>query len=166
MRAYDICPIISDECDEWLGNIGFFNKPASLHFHGMRNGDLLLHSIEVGRQLQNLTDKLNLKWERAESPMLIGLLHDVCKCDDYKWDGRKRKWSYNRKKMEGHGEKSIYMLKDHIALTDEEIVCIRYHMGAFVDKSEWAGYTQAIHKYSNVLYAHTADMIASQILGI
>lgn len=50
--------------------------------------------------------------------------------------------------------------------TMEEILCIRYHMGAFVDKSEWNDYTRAVHLYPNVLWTHTADMIAAHILEI
>ncbi len=160
----EICPIIPTECEEWLTNIGFYNKPASLHFHGMRSGDLYRHSLEVAMQLNNLTNSLELVWKRKESPLLVGLLHDVCKCDDYVLHNRK--WVSNENKSVGHGEKSIAMLENRIELTDEEIACIRYHMGAFVDKEEWGAYTRAVQTYPNVLFTHTADMIASQLLGI
>lgn len=53
-----------------------------------------------------------------------------------------------------------------IPLTMEEILCIRYDMGAFVDKSEWNDYTRAVHLYPNVLWTHTADMVAAHILEI
>jgi len=49
-------------------------------------------------------------------------------------------------------------------LTDEEIACIRWHMGAFDDKERWNNYRYAITQFPNVLYTHTADMIASTIL--
>lgn len=52
------------------------------------------------------------------------------------------------------------------ALTEEEIMCIRYHMGAFCDKSEWNDYTRAVHKYTNVLWTHQADMLASHVEGV
>lgn len=52
------------------------------------------------------------------------------------------------------------------ALTVEEIMCIRYHMGAFCDKSEWNDYTRAVHKYTNVLWTHQADMLASHVEGV
>ena len=48
-------------------------------------------------------------------------------------------------------------------LTEEEVACIRYHMGAFTDKELWNDYTAAVRKYPNVLWTHTADMIASHI---
>ena len=50
-----------------------------------------------------------------------------------------------------------------LELTEEEKMCIRYHMGAFTDQKEWEYYSRAVNLYHNVLYTHTADMIASQI---
>lgn len=43
---------------------------------------------------------------------------------------------------------------------------IQYHMGAFCDKSEWNDYTRAVHKYTNVLWTHQADMLASHVEGV
>ena len=57
------------------------------------------------------------------------------------------------------------MIASHLQLTEEEVMCIRYHMGAFTEKEEWNDYTRAIHKYKNVLWTHHADMIASHIIG-
>jgi len=48
-------------------------------------------------------------------------------------------------------------------LTPEEVMCIRWHMGAFDEKHNWKYYTAAVKKYPNVLWTHTADMIASQM---
>ena len=48
----------------------------------------------------------------------------------------------------------------------EEIACIRYHMGAFTDKSEWNDYTRAVKAYPNVLWTHQADMLASHVKGV
>lgn len=44
--------------------------------------------------------------------------------------------------------------------------CIRYHMGAFTDKSEWNDYTRAVSQYPNVLWTHQADMLVSHIAGV
>jgi hypothetical protein len=69
--------------------------------------------------------------------------------------------------MPGHGEKSVMQLQKLVKLTDEEIICIRWHMGAFeTDTKMWDYYGKAIEKYPNVLYTHTADMIASRIQGV
>jgi hypothetical protein len=37
---------------------------------------------------------------------------------------------------------------------------------AFEEKSNWKYYSKAVNQYPNVLWTHTADMIASQILGV
>ena len=162
--AHIVCPRITEECEEWLDSIGYFDKPASLSHHGMMHGDLYRHCLTVAGQLQTYTRKLDLVWEREDSPIVVGLLHDVCKCDDYIWNGKK--WIFNKHSMRGHGDKSVFMLEGHIELTEEEIYCIKYHMGAFVEKTHWNQYSNAVHKYPNVLYTHTADMVASQIYNI
>ena len=51
----------------------------------------------------------------------------------------------------------------YVRLTEEEILCIRYHMGAFGDKAEQDAYSKAVQKNENVLWTHTADMYASQV---
>lgn len=170
MKASVMCKLITPECDMWLEEIGYYEKPASTKYHGTADGDLFRHSVEVARALQELTDKLGLTWERPESPMIVGLLHDVCKCDDYVQNTLPfdSVWEYNKrdKIMDGHGDKSVIMLAGHIQLTEEECYAIRFHMGAFTEKEDWQYYSRACKKYPNVLYTHTADMIASQIRGI
>lgn len=69
-------------------------------------------------------------------------------------------------KHKKNGDKSVMMLQQHMQLTDEELLCIRWHMGAFDDKSMWNNYGQAVAQFPNVLYTHTADMVAARILGI
>lgn len=154
---------------ENLDKLGFFTASASTKYHGAYEGGLFDHSIEVAKQLVNLTNKLGLEWERPESPYIVGMFHDLCKCDAYKWDDREGGfYAYNRDIIiPGHGEKSIIMYQKLDYLTDEEIACIRWHMGAYEKEPiMWEYYGRAIEKYPNVLYTHTADMIASKIIGV
>ena len=51
---------------EALDNLGFFTAPASTRYHGAYEGGLFDHSLEVGKQLVNLTEKLGLKWEKGQ----------------------------------------------------------------------------------------------------
>ncbi len=162
--------MINDRCTEdfyeWLLSIGYFECPAAKSHHGNYRGGLYDHSLQVAKELQVLTDKLGLTWEDPSSPYVIGLLHDICKTDDYKYnfgDTSDIRWDPEHS---GHGMKSIVMLAGHIDLTEEEKYCIIYHMGAFTDKDDWKYYNKAIKKYPNVLYTHMADMIASQIKGV
>lgn len=147
-----------------LDSIGFFAQAASTRFHGAYVGGLFDHSLCVMVNLIELTKKLELEWERPESPAIVGMFHDLCKADQYSTtDGKTFSWVKNTE-LQGHGDKSVILLSRIMPITKEEATCIRYHMGAFSeDKDEWRGYTDAIHSYQNVLWTHTADMMASHI---
>lgn len=153
---------------ETLEELGFFTAPASTKYHGAYEGGLFDHSFLTAKALVKLTEKLDLKWERPESPYIVGMFHDLCKCDNYVKDFETDKYIYNPDIIiPGHGEKSVMILQKYIALTDEEIACIRWHMGAYeTDTKMWDYYGKAIEKYPNVLFTHTADMISSKILGV
>ena len=58
------------------------------------------------------------------------------------------------------------MTQKIIDLTEEEVLCIRWHMGAYDEKENWNILGRAIEQFPNVLYTHTADMIAARIKGI
>ena len=146
---------------------GFFIAPASINHHGQYEGALFDHSYEVAKSLVNLTEKLGLKWENERSPYIVGMFHDLCKMDNYiKTDSEE--WQYNNATLlPGHGEKSVIFALSLLGnLTDEEMYSIRWHMGAFDNKDNWNSYGRACTQYPNVLYTHTADMIAARIVGI
>ena len=115
-----------------------------------------------------MTKKLGITWNCPESPYVVGMFHDLCKCDDYRPDMFSTKYARNDDAiLPGHGDKSIIMLQRFRQLTDEEIACIRWHMGAFeTDSKMWEYYGKAIEKYSTVLFTHTADMYASRVIGV
>lgn len=177
----NLYPNITVDMIDALQKHNFFTCPASIKHHGNHEGGLFEHSVAVAEALIELTDKLGLKWQRKESPALVGLFHDVCKTDDYKMMvveegtemmggsvlGRVTTWDYNPEPiMKGHGDKSVVMLSTMLQLTEEEMFCIRYHMGAFTEKEEWRLYTRAVNKFPNVLHTHHADMVAAHILGV
>lgn len=165
---------LPDKFVDWLTNEGFFEAPASIHHHGAYSGALFDHSFQVLKVLLSLTERLELKWQREESPYLVGMFHDLCKVDNYALNkmntfeqGEVERWEYNNATLlPGHGEKSVILLQQHIQLTDEEMLCIRWHMGAFDDKENWNSYGRSVTQYPNVLYTHTADMVAARILGV
>lgn len=153
----------------WLDNHGFFEAPASCSHHGAYAGALAEHSLRVAQHLEDITRKMGVEWNTPESPFLVGLLHDVCKLDAYVYNSEKGIYEYNQNTLyPGHGDKSIMILASlpFLTLTEEEIACIRFHMGAFTDSKEWGNYSRACAKYPTVLWTHTADMLASQIDGI
>lgn len=153
-----------------LDQMGFFTAPASRKYHGAYEGGLFDHSLEVANVLVRLTEDLALTWGNFYSPRVIGMFHDLCKCDQYipiiDPTDKSVTYAHNDKSvLKGHGEKSIMLLSRFMTLTEEEILCIRYHMGAY-NVDEWTQYDLAIRKCPNVLFTHTADMIASKISGV
>lgn len=154
-----------------LDRMGFFEAPASISHHGNKPGGLFDHSLCVGQSLVDLTNRLGLTWKRKRSPYIVGMLHDLCKCDNYvkcPAGVDPEHWEYNNAAiLPGHGEKSVIMVQQMgIILTDEELACIRWHMGAFDDSKNWNNYGRACTQFPNVLFTHTADMIAARLIQI
>ena len=157
--------------EDKLKEMGFFSAPASIRHHGTYSGALFDHSLKVMEALLDLTEKLGLKWERPESPYIVGMFHDLCKVDNYHHNSQPgvEEWEYNNATLlPGHGEKSVILLQQIIErpLTEEELLCIRWHMGAFDDKENWNSYGRSVTNYPNVLFTHTADMIAARVLQV
>lgn len=142
---------------EKLTEGGFFTAPASTKYHGAYEGGLFDHSYNVTSALVTLTHDNDLEWQRPESPYIIGMFHDICKQDQYRHPFGdtlysaagaefrtvdESRWEYEPDTLlKGHGDKSVILLSQYLQLTMEEILCIRYHMGAFVDQKEWNDYT-------------------------
>lgn len=186
IRAFHDCMapalhLFPQDIAEKLTESRFFAAPASTKYHGAYEGGLFDHSYNVTSVLVTLSHNNNLEWQRPESPYIIGMFHDICKQDQYRhpitgtlYGGSVKEpiydpfeWEYDPDTLlKGHGDKSVMLLSQYLQLTMEEILCIRYHMGAFVDQKEWNDYTRAIHAYPNVLWTHTADMLAAHILEV
>lgn len=174
MMKTNLSKIVSEDFLKWLAENGFFVAPASTKYHGNYEGGLFDHSFLMMNLLVELSAANGLKWKRPESPFIVGMFHDLCKIDQYRIDnstpytvGEPTRYEYRPDTMyKGHGDKSIILLSQFTTLTDEEIACIRYHMGAFTEKEEWRDYTRAVHTFPNVLWTHQADMLASHVVGI
>lgn len=135
---------------EGLENMGFFTAPASANHHLNTEGGLVRHSLNtckaalmVWEGMTAIEPSLSKEVER-DSVIIASLLHDVCKSDIYSRTVKKKKtaigtWednegykvSYKNFPM-GHGEKSVILLLcNGIALSDDEMLAIRWHMGAW-----------------------------------
>lgn len=169
-------PILGELVVGTLIDKGFLTQPASTKYHGAYEGGLFDHSLNVAATLATITRDLGLSWVDGEaSPWRVGILHDICKIDEYQVtkavdDNGVAVDMYKRSDaaiIKGHGTKSvIYSQAWGARLNEEERACIVYHMGAFTSKEEWQSYNQAVHRYPNVLWTHTADMVASQIMEV
>ena len=181
MKLPDGTSVVSDDMMEYLMAYGFFTAPASTKYHGNYEGGLLNHSRMVTEYLLALTQANHLIWRKARSPFIVGMFHDLCKIDQYRHPIKEtlyvgseettiydeQAWEYNPNTLvKGHGDKSVILLSQHMTLTEEESMCILYHMGAFTDREQWRSFTDAVHRFPNVLWTHQADMIASHVVGV
>ena len=146
----------------------FFKAPASTKYHGAYVGGLFDHSMNVANALCYFTGaQLSNPWMRPESPLLVGIFHDACKIGKYDVnttnDGFIWAPSEDFAIYGGHGAESLIRVQQWIQLTQEEAMCIRFHMGAY-EKEDWEAFDKAIKKYPNVLWTHMADMAASKLL--
>lgn len=176
----DICP---EGFIERLDKEGYFEAPAGAKHHGAYEGGLFNHSLQVSYELIELTEKLGLKWERHEGPLVVGLLHDLCKVKQYisisvpadevemelgpdMFTGKAYEWN-KKQNLPGHGEASIFRLMEYGGpqLKADELYCIRYHMEAY-QQNEWGQLDMAIKQYPNIIYTHLADMVAAKLKGV
>lgn len=171
---------------EDLETFGFFEAPASVRNHYNHPGGLLEHSLGVYDAAMMLRKDIIERRPDLEAKLPVGsvaiaaLLHDVCKADIYRRVTRKRKneiglWEdveeyevdYSSLPV-GHGEKSVMrLLRMGLDLEDDEILAIRWHMGAWAVDSDSVemdkSYRQAIANTPLLPLIHTADTLASQI---
>lgn len=170
-----------------LEELGFFTAPASAGHHLNVEGGLVLHSINTCKAALAIWEgmkplELSLATEvKRDSIIIASLLHDVCKSDIYKRSVKKRKnalgqWedcegykvSYKDFPM-GHGEKSVILLLcSGLDLSDDEMLAIRWHMGAWgINMNSYEDercYDTARALYPLVSIIQTADGLAAAIL--
>ena len=142
---------------------GFFAAPASTKYHEAYEGGLYDHSMRVTACLQDFESKGLFCFGNERSSTVVGLLHDICKMDMY--EGEEGAYRYaNKALVNGHGSKSVQIIGRFMDLTEEEMLCIRYHMGAY-EKDDWDYFDRVVRKYPSVLWTHQADMVASKLLS-
>lgn len=174
-----------DKVIEEIDKLGFFQAPASCMYHGSYDGGLVEHSLNVYQQMMYLRKveikiKPEMESELSEdSCTIVSLLHDVCKSDLYekvkKWrKDANNKWeeydTYKKVFKElcvGHGMRSVVMLlRMGLQLTDQEIVAINWHMGAF-DISQYddssKGFNESCSNNALAAVLVSADWLASKI---
>lgn len=152
---------------EWLEETDFYEAPASTKYHGNVPGGLLQHTLNVYDRLW----KSGNAGEYVEnggkvcSVTIAALLHDICKVDTY----RKTEEGYEYRDdiflPVGHGERSVILIEQYMTLTQEEIVAIRWHMGAF-DKAAQGGsreLSEVFRRFPLALMLHLSDMEATYL---
>lgn len=175
----------ADKLLAWLETTDFFTAPAGAKHHGAHAGGLVVHSLNVWNRLREITLRgtidgkaiLDLTPETNETVAILGLLHDVCKVGVYHTETKRRRnpdtgtwedyraYTFRDPFPLGHGEKSLYLITKYMALTEEEALAIRWHMGAFDDavKGGSRAMDAAMDATPWVWRLHEADMCAARI---
>lgn len=163
----------------------FFTAPASTKHHLAHPGGLMEHSLNVMGNLNKITRRdLGMEDEHSELPpqiaetvVILGLLHDVCKVNCYHLETKRRKnqetghWEdyqgfvFRDPIPLGHGEKSLYLIQRHMDLLPEEALAIRWHMGAYDNaaKADQRALSAAMAASPWVWRLQEADMCAAWI---
>jgi len=126
---------------------GWIESPASTRFHLPHRGGLVEHSLNVARTLLRLRGELAPDLS-TESCVIVGLYHDVGKVgmpgkpyylpNPSEWHVRNRGVNYVVNQDLVHMDiatRSLYLIAQHITLTDEEAQAIRYHDGQYIDEN-------------------------------
>lgn len=163
-------------------------RSGIFHSHGKRKVSrslrrgLVEHTNYVYRRLVQLADAEDKRQGRTypeytvDTIAVAALLHDVCKVDAYKVEKKSQKqkdgswkevevYGYTNSLPLGHGEKSIIQIMRYMQLTEEEMLAIRWHMGAF-DYSVKGGSYDMNNAFAGSRLAamlHIADMMATHL---
>lgn len=163
---------------DWLETTDFYAAPASTRFHGNYEGGLLEHSLNVYHALNKLSGQFKELELSSESIAIAALFHDLCKVNYYAVSTRNVKdektgvwhkepfYKTDDQMPLGHGEKSVIILLRHMALTDDEIYAIRFHMGGF-DSTVRGGdgsVSKAYELCPLAVLLHLADMTATYLM--
>lgn len=154
----------------WLDKTDFYTAPASTRYHESFEGGLVLHNLNVHRQLVALNSCYDMGYD-IETLTIVALFHDLCKVGCYKTSMRNVKdeatgiWSKvpfytfdEDFKYGGHGSKSVFLLQNFIKLTPDEAVAINCHMG--VENGKWE-VCDAFRACPLAFLLHTADMAST-----
>lgn len=163
----------------YLSTSDFYYAPASTIYHDNFVGGLFSHSLRVFKALAGINKMLESREKyTAETCFYVAFGHDVCKIDFYQSKERFRKDKNDRwekylgyevvdKFPFGHGEKSALIMSKYVDLKQDELLAIRWHMGAFDGAvRETTGsyaYSNAQSQSPLVAMLHTADLLSTYI---
>ena len=149
----------------------FFDEPASTKYHGAKLGGLVKHCLDVYK----LFDSWNRVYELQlpqDSVVIAALLHDLCKWQTY-YPNLTNKGVYSQTKAFevidvsplGHGEKSVIIVNRYVALTPDEELLIRWHMGPY--DYNWKGYEANVKKRCRAVeFLYLCDNLSAAASGL
>ena len=164
--AFEMAKLTSPQVKA-LRRMGFLTAPASRGHHLACMGGLAQHSYNVVQRLVDMTDALDVDWSRQSSPYLVGLLHDLVKCQCYRLRDDAKCWEYHQPGYPGHGVASVMIatVELGIKLNPDEAAAITWHMGAFgLCGRDLDEFDAALARWPGPIIAtHTADWAAARL---
>lgn len=149
-----------------LESKGFFDYPAAMRYHGAFKCGLLAHSMATYYLFKSRVKQLKSDCERR-TIILVPLLHDVCKLQEYRLNSITNEYEYSANRFDSsHGTKSIILIKEFgFELNEKEQLLIKYHMGIYQtslfkkpnEEYSLEAYHSAIYKDPLVLVFHNCD---------
>lgn len=114
----------------------FITAPSSTRFHGVYEGGLLDHSLNVCVNLLEWIHQHPKSGLKPEDCVIIGMLHDICKADLYiKQD--EGKYTYDKDLVKHHAKGSIDIIKKlGIKLSHKQRTLILLHMSSWQNKED------------------------------
>lgn len=122
-------------------------SPASTRFHLSCEGGLIRHSLNVAHTLLRLRETLAPDLS-VESCVIVGLYHDIGKIgmpgrpyylpNPSEWHVVNRGANYIINNDITHMDiatRSLFLVSQHITLSDEEAQAIRYHDGQYIEEN-------------------------------
>lgn len=175
---------------DYLNTTDFYAAPTSTNYHLNEPGGLCKHSINVFQTACGIYDSIlapALEKNQAcftkeismESIAIATLFHDLCKVNIYRQTERYKKDDNNRWVTYlgyevkdnfplGHGEKSCLVIHSYMKLTKDEMLAIRWHMGAFdlgeQGSSSRFSFYRALELSPLVALVHASDFLSSNCL--
>lgn len=161
---------------EYLAGTDYFAAPAAKGHHDAVDGGLFRHSNYMYEALLKMNEMIGDKYSK-ETLFIVAFGHDVCKTGIYQYAEQYYKdkgstqwktrpgWDIVDSFPMGHGEKSVFIVSQYLKLELEEILAIRWHMGAFevgviLDPTIKYSYQEAQNISPLVRMAHCADLMA------
>jgi hypothetical protein len=129
-------------------NTSWLTSPASTRFHLNEEQGLLRHSVGVTETLLKLREVI-APMISEESCVITGLFHDLGKIGNFEkpnyikngneWEVIKRNMKYKTNPdlvYLGLAPRSLFLVSQHIKLSDEEAQAILYHDGQYIEANK------------------------------
>ena len=174
-----------DKLLDYLDQTDFYTAPCSTKYHLCVTGGLCQHSINVYKALLHIVpwfksdlNKKSIDREAMDYPVetiaIVSLLHDLCKINTYKSVVKWKKnadneweqyevYEFDEDFSYGHGEKSVFIIQQHIPLTLVEAQAINMHMG-FSDERGARLCGNVFNQNALAVMLHIADLIATYLM--